>query len=144
EFTQIVEVPGIVGRLQADEVQLGLAREAFGIETGSDRLVEPAGRCGGCGATEGLAGLERALGCLRATGRSPGVLQTAARLAGRIRAPTEKQAEDEESGGREQQDHEEVREAFAEAEVREQRRQTKTCGETGDRTHPRTLGLCGS
>src|SRR5690606_31004455 len=88
--------------------------------------------------------LERALGCLCATGRSPGVLQTAARLAGRIRAPTEKQAEDEESGGREQQDHEEVREAFAEAEVREQRRQTKTGGETGDRTHPRTLGLCGS
>jgi hypothetical protein len=45
EFADVVHVAAVIGRLQAHEIQLGLAQEAFDIEIGRDVARQGTDRC---------------------------------------------------------------------------------------------------
>jgi hypothetical protein len=139
EGAQVVEVAGVVGRLQADEDHLGDALEALGVEAcgqgGGER------RCGerGIATGEGLR-LEPGRRHWRA---GAGELKVAG-TGRRFRAEAAQQEADREEGDAGEQEHrQDVAEGFAEAEMAHQRGDAEASGEAGDRPEPRALRRCG-
>ena len=80
ELAQIVQVAGVVGGLQADRVELGLAGRAFGIEAAGERLLVRSLLWAEHCASQRTTGLEPA-----ATGLLRGAHRCAGDTAGRAR-----------------------------------------------------------
>ncbi len=140
EFADVVQIAGIVGGLQADEVDLGVAHEAVGVKTGRQGCYRGSGCSGGNAATGRLEVLgRRDIAAIARAGT--GVLHAGIALGGGFLAQEEADNGEDDHG--EQGHHHEVGEFFTETEVRSQGGEAETGGETGQRAHPGTLGLGG-
>ena len=101
---EIVEIAGIVGCLQADEIQLGLTQKALDVKTGRDGGVRHIAR----GGRQRLE-TQRHIACRRQ------VAVSASRCW-----PGEEAPEDEDCGADEKHQQQNVGKTFAESEVRQQ------------------------
>ena len=137
-FADILEIASVVGRLEADEVDLGVAHEGFGVEVGGNvtyRCSASRSRHGCSTSPVGRGGGGRRLivaflvgGVLHAT--SAGASTGQGRLVGRG-ALAQEEADYGDHGKGDQGHHHHGGEFFTEAEVGRQGGQTDTRGQTG-------------
>jgi hypothetical protein len=150
EFADVIQISSIVGGLQADVMNLGVAHEAGDIEIRRNVCVtfRLAARTG-----TGQGSIGRAGSGIGSLGRLARVVKRVRSVAGtragqRGLLPGGALAQDETNDRDhcqgEQRHHHEGRQLFAKAEVRRQRGQSQTCCQACHRPHPGTATLGGS
>ena len=136
EGAQVLEVAGVVGRLQADEDHLGDALEAFGVEARGQARAVALRRERRAAAAHAAWGSRRT-GCRGAP--APANCRRAVTAGGFRAEAAQQEADREEGDAGEQHEGEDVAERLAEAEVAHQRGDAEAGGEAGDRAEPGAL-----